>query len=235
MAPRKTKVLAVDDDVRILRIMRRIMELEGHQVIEATGGEEALNLFAEENPDLVLLDIMMPDLDGYTICKRIREFSTVPIIMVTAKGNDEEKVKGLDSGADDYVAKPFSFDELAARVRAVLRRSNLWEKSDEPAYSFQGLVIDFSRQRVILKNQELELTATEYHLLAHLARNAGRILTPDQILASVWGDEYIGEHHLLQVNIANLRRKLGDDRKSPTFIQTRHGMGYMFARGQGND
>jgi len=115
-------------------------------------------------------------------------------------------------------------------VRAVLRRSTLWEKSSEPGFSWQGLVIDFSRHRVILKNQEMDLTATEYRLLSYMARNAGRILTPDQILTAVWGDEYIGEHHVLQVNIANLRKKLGEDSRNPKFIRTKHGMGYMFAR-----
>lgn len=231
MARSGANVLIVDDDVRILRIMRRILELEGHRVIEAADGNTALGLFETENPDLVLLDIMMPDPDGYTVCQRIREFSKVPIIMVTAKGKDEEKVKGLDAGADDYVAKPFSFDELAARVRAVLRRASNWGEPIEPAFSCDELVIDFTRHRVVLADQELDLTATEYRLLSYLARNAGRILTPDQILSAVWGDEYVGEHHLLQVNIAALRKKLGEDSRNPRFILTRHGMGYMFPAG----
>lgn len=230
MTANRATILAVDDDVRILRIMRRILEMEGHRVIEATDGQSALDLFDQENPALVLLDIMLPDTDGYTVCRRLREFSKVPIIIVTAKGNDEEKVQGLDAGADDYVAKPFSFDELAARVRAALRRASFWDELLEPAFSRQDLEIDFARHRVTLNREELDLTATEYRLLSYLARNAGRILTPDQILSTIWGEEYAGEHHLLQVNIASLRKKLGEDSKNPRFILTKHGMGYMFAK-----
>ncbi len=230
MATRKATVLVVDDDVRILRITQRILELEGHRVVRAIDGESALDIFARENPELVLLDIMMPKMDGYEVCQRIREFSKVPIIMVTAKGNDEEKVKGLDVGADDYIAKPFSFDELAARVRAVLRRATFWGESTTPAFSGQGLAIDFTTHRVSLNGKDMDLTATEYRLLSYLAQNAGRILTPDQILMAVWGDEYVGEHHLLQVNIAALRKKLGEDSKNPKFILTKHGMGYVLAK-----
>lgn len=230
MANKKAMVLVVDDDVRILRITQRILELEGHRVIHATDGQSALDLFDTESPDLILLDIMMPKMDGYEVCKRIREFSKVPIIMVTAKGNDEEKVRGLDAGADDYVAKPFSFDELAARVRAVLRRSSYWGEVGEPTFECGDLSIDYARHKSTLRDEELDLSATEYRLLTYMTRNAGRILTPDQILSSIWGDEYVGEHHLLQVNISSLRKKLGEDSKHPRFIQTKHGMGYMFER-----
>jgi DNA-binding response OmpR family regulator len=230
MPSRKALVLAVDDDIRILRMMRRILELEGYRVVTASNGEAALEAFAEETPGLVLLDIMLPDIDGYTVCQRVREFSLVPIIMVTAKGNEEEKVIGLDAGADDYITKPFSSQELTARVRAVLRRTRLQGGSTEPAFCSDNLVIDFVRHRVSLDGQEVGLTATEYRLLSYLARNAGRVATPDQILEEVWGEDYLGESHLLQVNMARLRRKLGDEIKNPRYIATEPGIGYMMVK-----
>jgi len=230
MPSRKTSLLVVDDDVRILRMMQRMLELEGYRVLTASSGEAALDIFDEETPDLVLLDIMMPNMDGYTVCRRIREFSQTPIIMVTGKDNDEEKVQGLDAGADDYVTKPFSAKELGARVRAVLRRTKLWDERPEPAFHSDDLVVDFARHRVTLSGQEVNLTATEYRLLSYLARNADRVVTPDQILGQVWGEEYVGESHLLQVNIARLRQKLNDDTKNPRYILTRPGIGYMMKK-----
>lgn len=228
MPSRKVSVLVVDDDIRILRMLQRMLELEGYRVFTANNGEAALKvLFDEEIPDLVLLDIMMPDMDGYTVCRNIREFSQLPIIMVTGKGNEEEKIQGLNAGADDYVTKPFSANELVARVRAVLRRARLWDEHPEPAFSFQDLVIDFVRHRVTAGSQEVNLTATEYRLLAYLVHNAGRVVTPDQIIEAVWGEEYIGEAHLLQVNMARLRQKLKDDARNPKYILTKSGIGYM--------
>jgi len=154
----------------------------------------------------------------------------VPIIIVTAKGNDEEKVYGLDAGADDYVLKPFSSQELAARVRAVLRRTKLWDKRPEPVFHYGDLKIDFTQHAVSLNRQEINLTATEYRLLSYLARNAGRVVTPDQILENVWGDEYLGESHLLQVNIARLRQKLSDYAGNSRYILTKPGIGYMMVK-----
>lgn len=229
MPSKKVSVLVVDDDVRILRLLQRILELEGYQVLTATDGEAALDIFDKETPDLVLLDIMLPGMDGYTICRHIREFSEVPIIMVSIKDHDEEKVEGLNAGADDYVSKPFSAGELVARVRAKLRRSRLWDEHPEKTFRFEDLVIDFARHRVTRGNQEVNLTATEYKLLSYLVHNAGRVVTPDQTLERVWGEEYIGELHLLQVTIARLRQKLGDGAKNPRYILTRPGIGYMMA------
>ena len=190
MPLQRTSILVVDDDVRILRMMKRVLELEGYRVSTASDGETALNVFDQEVPNLVLLDIMLPDMDGYALCQRIREFSQIAIIMVTAKGNDGEKVKGLDAGADDYITKPFSANELVARVRAVLRRTTLWDERPEPSFRCGDLIIDFARHRVRLGNQEVKLTATEYRLLSYMASNAGRVVSPDQILAKVWGNEY---------------------------------------------
>ena len=211
-------------------MMQRTLGLDGYRLLTANNGETALNVLDEETPDLILLDIMMPGMDGYTVCQRIREFSQIPIIMVTAKGNDEEKVQGLDAGADDYVTKPFSSKELTARVRAVLRRTTLWDERPEPAFCSNELVIDFTRHQVTLSSQEVNLTSTEYRVLSYLARNADRVLTPNQLLEKVWGEEYIGESHLLQVNIARLRQKLKDDAKEPKYILTRPGIGYSMMK-----
>ena len=230
MPTRKQAVLVIDDDIRILRMMQRTLELEGYRVAVATDGEAAINMLAEETPALVLLDVMLPGMDGYAVCQRIREFSRVPIIMVTAKGDEKERIEGLNIGADDYVPKPFSSSELVARVRAVLRRTGVWDECKEPAFYSGDLVIDPAQHKVILRGQELILTATEYKLLAYLVRNAGCIVTPDQILEKVWGEEYVGETHLLQVTMARLRRKLQDDAKSPRYISTRPGIGYMMLK-----
>jgi DNA-binding response OmpR family regulator len=230
MSSRKALVLVVDDDVRMLRMMKRMLELEGFQVLIASGGEAALKTFEKESPELVLLDIMMPDMDGYTVCQRIREFSQVPIIIVSARGDDQEKVEGLDIGADDYVTKPFSASELAARVRALLRRSSNQGISHDVTFQHRDLSVDFSSRRVLVKNEELRLTSTEYRLLSYICRNAGRVVTPDQLLNNVWGEEYIGTPHLLQVNIARLRKKLGDSARQPTYILTRPGIGYIMLK-----
>jgi two-component system response regulator VicR len=226
----KPKVLVVDDDERSRRLLSAMLSPLGYEVTEAWDGEEAVQKVGEVVPDLVLLDIMMPKMDGYTACRQIREFSQVPVIMVTARGNEGEKIEGLDAGADDYVTKPFSVHELAARVRAVLRRVSAWEEVTEPEFSSADLVIDFARHMVTLKGKELDLTATEYRLLSYLARNAGRLVTPDQILEKVWGEEYVGEHHLLQVNVARLRQKLRDDARDPQYIVTKTGIGYSMKK-----
>jgi DNA-binding response OmpR family regulator len=230
MPPKKTSVLVIDDDVHILRMVDQILQLEGYRVLKAIGGQAAFDILDKEEPDLILMDIMMPGMDGYAVCKRIREFSQIPIIMVTAKGDDTEKVRLLDAGADDYITKPFSSKELAARVRVALRHAQLWDERPDPALTSGDLSIDCARHRVTLGGRELNLTATEYRLLSCLARNAGRVLTPDQILGAVWGDEYIGEVHLLQVTVARLRQKLGDDARNPRYVLTRPGIGYMMVK-----
>ncbi|MGD0780708.1 MAG: response regulator transcription factor [Dehalococcoidales bacterium] len=230
MPKKRALVLVVDDDIRMLRMMKRMLELEDFDVLTANCGEAALKSFDKDTPNLVLLDIMMPDMDGYEVCRRIREFSQVPIIMVTAKGDDKEKVEGLNTGADDYVTKPFAASELAARVRAVLRRTSDQTKPQEVVFRYKNLVIDFTSRRVIVNEQELKLTSTEYKMLSYICLNAGRVVTPDQLLNNVWGEEYIGAAHLLQVNIARLRKKLGDNAKNPEYILTRPGIGYIITK-----
>ena len=230
MSSKKTLILVVDDDIRMLRMMKRMLELENFQTITANNGEAALIVFEKENPDLVLLDIMMPDMNGYTVCQHIREFSEVPIIMVTAMGDDKQKVEGLDIGADDYVTKPFSASELAARVRAILRRSGSQERQSNSLFRYKDLIIDYVSNRVSIQDQELILTSTEYKLLSYISKNAGRVITPDQLLNNVWGEAYLGAPHLLQVNIARLRKKLGDDARNPIYILTRPGIGYIMSK-----
>lgn len=230
MPKKKALILVVDDDIRMLRMMKRMLELEDFEVITASGGDIALKLFEKEAPVLVLLDIMMPGMDGYTVCRRIREFSQVPIIMVTARGDDKEKVEGLNIGADDYVTKPFSASELAARVRAVLRRIGSQDSHQEAVFRYKDMLIDFTSRRVMVNDRELKLTSTEYKMLSYMSLNAGRVVTPDQLLNKVWGEEYVGAAHLLQVNIARLRKKLGDDAKKPSYILTRPGIGYIISK-----
>lgn len=230
MPRKKISVLVVDDDKHMSGLMAGILEVSGYHALIAGNGESALEIFETCSPDLVLLDVMMPGMDGYAVCRRIREFSRVPIIMVTGKGAEDEKVQGLEAGADDYVSKPFSARELAARVRAVLRRSQSPDEPPAPVFCRDDLTIDFVRHKVTLGEQDIELTATEYGLLSCLARNAGRVLTADQMLEDVWGETYLGESHLLWINMARIRKKLGDDPKNPRFIHTRPGIGYIMPR-----
>lgn len=230
-AKEKTCILAVDDDPRVLKLEQIVLEGAGFSVATAKSGQEALDMVVQKAPTLVLLDVTMPGMDGFTVCHRIREFSLVPIIVVTARASEGDKLRGLELGADDYVTKPFSTKELVARVKAVLRRATVPVEQEELPFRVGGLEVDFLRRRVTLEGQELLLPATEYRLLTYLARNAGMVLTPDQILEHVWGEEYLGEHHLLRVAMARLRQKLGDDAKMPRYIQTRPGIGYTMPSG----
>lgn len=228
----KITILVADDDPQILRLVTRNLQLEGYQTLTAANGQEALDLIVAKTPDLALLDIMMPRLDGFAVCQRVREFSSLPIIMVTARGQDQDKVRGLDLGADDYLTKPFSVDELLARVRAVLRRADPASAANltlEPV-TIGDLTVDFAQHLVTRHGHEIELTPTEYQLLAYLIQNAGRVLTQNMLLEHVWGAEYSGEHHMLQVNINRLRRKIEVDPAHPHAIVTKSGVGYLFAR-----
>lgn len=231
MTEKQTTILIVDDDLQLLQLMALNLELEGYAVLLAGDGKQALSQIERASPDLVLLDVMLPRMDGFTVCHRVRSFSTIPIIIVTAKERSQDKVRGLDLGADDYLTKPLDMDELLARVRAVLRRAHFRE--DERALSttmtIGQLTIDFGQRQVCLANQKVVLTPTEYHLLAALARHAGRVLPQDALLEQIWGKEYIGEHHLLQVNINRLRHKLEPDPTHPRYLLTEPGIGYVLA------
>jgi DNA-binding response OmpR family regulator len=230
-AKKEAHVVTADDDPQLLRLIARNLEFEGYEVETASNGALALEAIERSLPDLVLLDVMMPKMDGFTVCQRVREFSSVPIILITARGQDQDKVKGLDLGADDYLTKPFSVEELLARVRAVLRRSQF--RADEAqavraaVVTIGELSIDFAQHLVTRAGQEVVLTPTEYRLLAYLAQNVGRVLTQDLLLEHVWGADYIGESHMLQVNINRLRRKLEDDPAHPHYLKTKVGIGYL--------
>jgi len=233
MPAKKTTIVAADDDPQLLRLMTRNLQLEGYDVLGASDGELALELIESNPPDLVLLDVMMPKMDGFTVCYRVREFSSVPIIIVTARGQDQDKVRGLDLGADDYLTKPFSVDELLARVRAVLRRSQFTARENaqglRASTATGDLTIDYSQHLVILAGREVPLTPNEYRMLAYLAQNVGHVVTQDLLLEHVWGSEYLGESHMLQVNINRLRRKLEVDPTQPHYILTKVGIGYSLA------
>ena len=209
MPSERGTVVVVDDDRQIRGFIKMVLELEGFRVLTAADGESALAVFETESPDLMLLDIMMPGMDGYTVCRRVRQFSQLPIIMVTAMGDDAKVVAGLEAGADDYVVKPVSAAQLVARVEAVLRRSTPPQKQLEPTFRSDDLVVDFAQRKVTVSGQEVNLTATEYRLLSFLAQSAGREVTPDEVLGAVWGNDYTGERHILRANIGRLRRKLG--------------------------
>ncbi len=227
------KILIVDDDPDVVESVRLGFTLQWRDVdVIGTGeGERAVDLVEQESPDLVLLDVGLPDLDGYRVLERIREFSDVPIVMLTARDGTIDKVKGLELGADDYVTKPFDHLELLARVRAVLRRLDMPAPRTRAATFLAGdLEVDFAAQEARLRGERLDLTPTEYKLLYHLVRNAGRILPHGTLLAKVWGREYVDEVDFIRVYVRRLRDKLGDDPERPRYIRTERGLGYRFIR-----
>jgi DNA-binding response OmpR family regulator len=220
------RILIVDDETRYLRLLEANLQPEGYETITAQNGEDALEIFSAENIDLVLLDIMMPVMDGYTTCQRIRQFSQVPIIMLTAKGSENDKVQGLDSGADDFLVKPFSINELLARVRAVLRRSEPIEGTQERIITHGDLKIDQALAEVWLGDKQIFLSATEYRLLLQFSHNVGEIVSAEDLLSNVWGSEYYEDKEILWVTIARLRQKVEEDPHEPRHIVTRTGLGY---------
>ncbi len=220
-------ILIVDDEPRYLRLMEANLVTEGFLVTKGTNGQEAVDLVVEKHPDLVLLDVMMPVLDGFGALERIREFSMVPIIIVTARGGENDRVRGLDLGADDYIVKPFSATELLARVRAVLRRAQTSGGAFQQAtFTHSNLRIDFARAEVFKDDRIVFLSATEYRLLLQFAHNQGSVLTSEQLLTDVWGPEYRDDKEILWVSISRLRQKLENDPKNPQHIVTRSGLGY---------
>ena len=231
MPEKKTTILIVDDDLQLLQLVALNLDLEGYAVLLASDGLQALSQIETDAPDLVLLDVMMPRMSGFAVCHRVREFSTVPIIIITAQGRSQDKVRGLDLGADDYLTKPLNMDELVARVRSVLRRAQVTEdeRALRTAMTIGDLTIDFGQQLVLMAGRKVVLTPTEYRLLADLARNAGRIVPQDLLLERVWGKEYVSEHHMLQVNINRLRHKLEVDPAHPRYLLTEAGVGYLLA------
>jgi DNA-binding response OmpR family regulator len=221
------KILVVDDEPRYLRLLEANLQTEEYEVTTASNGEEAVELCSANPIDLILLDVMMSPMDGFTACQRIRQFSNVPIIMLTAKGEEKDRVRGLDVGADDYLVKPFSIMELLARVRAVLRRAQVAETGKDRFFTHTNLRIDFARAEVWLGEQLVYLSATEYRLLLQFTHNIGKVLTAEDLLTSVWGPEYREDKEILWVTIARLRQKVEDDPHMPRHIVTRSGLGYL--------
>ena len=234
MAAKKT-ILVVDDEPRYVRLIEVNLMSEGYAIVTAANGQLAVEAAAAHQPDLVLLDVMMPVMDGFTACERIREFSNVPVIMVTAKGEERDRVRGLDAEADDYIIKPFSAQELLARVRAVLRRAErqTTEAFHEPVFRHHELEIDLARAQVTVGGKEVSLTATEYRVLQTLAGAVGRVLTPEELLTGVWGAEYRDDKEILWVCLSRLRQKIEPDPKNPIHILTRQGIGYLMPPAEG--
>ncbi|MDQ6672047.1 MAG: response regulator transcription factor [Chloroflexota bacterium] len=224
------RVLVVDDEPHLVRAIRMYLELQGYIVFGAHSGEEALEATRQKLPDLVVLDVMMPGLDGFETLQELRRFSDIPVIMLTARGDEDQKVRGLSLGADDYVTKPFSQRELLARVQAVLRRAE--QPALVPKTRIEvdhDLAIDFDRGDVFVRGQPVRLTATEYRLLYHLASNPGRLLPTETLLAKVWGYEYREEDHYVRLYVSYLRQKIEPDPSQPKYILTVPGLGYKFA------
>jgi two-component system KDP operon response regulator KdpE len=222
------RILVVDDEERMVRFIRMNLEHDGYQVTEALNGRQAIDKL-RDTPDLILLDVMMPDIDGFEVLETIRQVSNVPVIMLTAKGEEDDRVRGLELGADDYITKPFSPRELASRVKAVLRRT------EGATGSMHGLIevddrlrIDFDRREIWLEGKLVKLRPTEYRLLYHLVQNAGWVVSHDQLLQKVWGYEYRDEPHYVRLYINYLRQKLEKDPSDPHYILTERGVGYRF-------
>jgi DNA-binding response OmpR family regulator len=222
-------ILVVDDEERMARFIRLNLEHDGFHVVEAYRGIQAISALRDALPDLILLDVMLPDMDGFEVLKMIREVSSVPVIMLTAKGEEDDRVRGLELGADDYMTKPFSPRELVSRVRAVLRRTEMTSASPRELIEVDDrLKIDFGRREVWVEGELVKLRPTEYRLLYHLVQNAGWVLTYDQLLSKVWGYEYRDEPHYVRLYINYLRQKLEKDPANPKYILTERGVGYRF-------
>ncbi|MBI2862583.1 MAG: response regulator transcription factor [Chloroflexi bacterium] len=228
MKPERS-ILVVDDEPRLVQAMRRYLEMEGYTVHATGDGEEALEKVRTLVPDLIVLDVMMPSLDGFETLRRLRKSSTVPVIMLTVRGDEADRIRGLQLGADDYVTKPFSQRELLSRIQAVLRRADLPPPAPKTAIVVDDdLTIDFARHRVIARGQQVQLRPTEYRLQYHLVSNAGRVITHEAILAKVWGEEYRDEAHYVRLYITYLRQKIEPDPAHPKYILTERGIGYRF-------
>jgi two-component system KDP operon response regulator KdpE len=225
----KYKILAVDDEKRMVRFIQLNLEQDGFQVVTAYNGNQALEQVRTQLPDLVLLDIMMPDISGFEVLKKIREVNQVPVIMLTAKGEEDDRVKGLELGADDYITKPFSPRELVSRIKAVLRRTKTFQEDQVDVIEVDDrLKIDFSRREVWVEGEKVDLRPTEYRLLYHLVQNAGWVNTHEQLLSKVWGFEYQDEPHYVRLYVNYLRKKLEEDPSHPKYILTERGVGYRF-------
>jgi len=226
---RKTRILVVDDEFSIIKFLRATLKAKGYEVLAAMDGAEGLQTIEMELPDLVILDIMMPKMDGFEVCRQLRKWSQIPIIMLSARGDESDKVKCLELGADDYITKPFGAEELVSRVRAVLRRTETARAiPTRPFFICDNLEINFVERRVTVAGKEVKLTPTEYNLLQELVLNANKVLTHSMLLGKIWGPEYREEREYLRVFIGRLRKELEPDPESPRYIITISGVGYQF-------
>jgi len=227
----RTRVLIVDDELAIIKFLKANLDARGFATLAATDGAEALQTIERELPDLVILDIMLPNIDGFEVCRRLREWSQIPIMILSGRSGAEEKVKCLNLGADDYVTKPFDMDELVARISAVLRRSQaVGAIATRPSFTCGDLNVNFIERCVTVADNEVKLTPVEYSLLQEFVLNAGKVLTHTYLLNRLWGSEYRGETHYLRVFVSRLRAKLGLDRIDASYIVTVPGVGYKFDR-----
>ena len=218
------RVLVVDDERAIRRYLHAALNAQGYTIYEAASGREAMTAVVADRPDLIVLDLGLPDLDGVEVTRQLREWTTIPIIILSVREQESDKVAALDAGADDYLTKPFSSGELMARIRVALRRSR--QATSTPVFESGGLKVDLSRRSILVDGREISLTPTEYDLLRLLVQNAGKVLTHRQLLRQVWGGAYETEAHLLRVNMSNLRRKIEPDPTRPRYILTEPGVGY---------
>jgi two-component system KDP operon response regulator KdpE len=221
-----SRILVVDDEPEIRRFLRASLRAQQYEVLEASNGTQALELMTEHQPDLMILDLGLPDIDGVEITRRIREWSQIPIIILSVRDRERDKIEALDVGADDYLTKPFGVGELIARMRVVMRRIS--SEAQEPVFVIKGLKIDLSRHQVSLADKDITLTPTEFDLLHVLVQNAGKVITHRQLIRKVWGGGYEDESRLLRVNISNLRHKIEPDPNQPYYILTELGVGYRF-------
>ena len=224
----QAKILVIEDEEEIIRLLTFRFEQEGYEVLSACNGVEGLHALQQENPSLVVLDVMMPRMNGWETCKRIRQYSDVPIIMLTALGQETDLVRGLELGADDYVTKPFSLAELVARVRAALRRGKQPLATNATVQIDERLVVDRAQRQVVVDGQKTELSPTEFRILDCFLDNLGRILTHQSLLTQVWGWEYLDETDYLKVYIHHLRKKIEENPSKPRYIVTERGLGYRF-------
>lgn len=229
MSKNKPCVLVVDDEQAIRRFLRVALESQEYTVLEATSGQDALSHATTSKPDMIILDLGLPDIDGVEIVRLLRQWTQIPIIILSVRGSEDDKIAALDAGADDYLTKPFSMKELIARLRAALRRAA--RPKDEPIFTSGVLRVDLIRRLVTVAGHEVQLTPNEYELLRVLVIHAGKVLTQGQLLREVWGAEYGQELHMLHVNISNLRRKIEPDPARPQFIVTEPGVGYRLRTG----
>jgi len=220
------KILVVDDDPNVFELIKLYADMEGFQVVGVNNGDLALSAFDKENPDVIILDLMLPGTDGMTLCRKFREMRMVPIIMLTARGEEADRILGLEMGADDYVSKPFSPRELMARIKAVMRRANLYNKSEQVNIKYPGLEIMSDLRKILVNGSEVELTPKEFDLLYYLAQNPLKVFSREDLLSAVWGCDYYGDQRTVDVHIRRLRKKLAP--LNHEYLTTVWGIGYKF-------